>query len=130
MENIILNSIQRTLDISIGKEDLEKKLSDDLGADSIDILDILFSVGRETGVQLRLTDIGRYVRGDLTENQFQDENGFINNDGLKQLKNLFPNLTLNSKIQVQYIFELLSVADFIKILKQLQFEEINQHANN
>lgn len=130
MENIILNSIQRTLDISIGKEDLEKKLSDDLGADSIDILDILFSVGRETGVQLQLTDIGRYVRGDLTENQFQDENGFINNDGLKQLKNLFPNLTLNSKIQVQYIFELLSVADFIKILKQLQFEEINQHANN
>ena len=38
-------------------------LMDDLGAESIDLLDILFRIERSTGVKIQASDLAEYIQG-------------------------------------------------------------------
>ena len=44
----------------------DSTLMDDLGAESIDLLDILFRIQKSTGVKIEASDLGDYIQGDET----------------------------------------------------------------
>src|SRR5262249_51998605 len=64
---------------------LDARLIRDLGAESIDYLDILFRLERAFGVKIPRGQITREARGDLTEEQFQ-EGGLVTPAGLARLR--------------------------------------------
>ena len=46
---------------------------DDLGAESIDLLDILFRIERSTGVKIQASDLGDYIQGGIPDDEFGDD---------------------------------------------------------
>src|SRR5512142_513483 len=70
----------------------EATLMDELGAESIDLLDILFRIERLIGVKIRAADLSDYVQGGIPDEQFGDENEIITAVGLAQLKKVMPQL--------------------------------------
>ena len=43
---------------------------DDLGAESIDLLDILFRIERSTGVKIQASDLGDEIQGGIPDDEF------------------------------------------------------------
>ena len=52
-------------------------LMDDLGAESIDLLDILFRIEKSTGVKIEASDLGDYIQGGIPDDEFGDENEMV-----------------------------------------------------
>src|SRR5712691_3832627 len=67
------------------KVKLEASLIDDLGAESIDFLDIIFRLERGFKVKIPRGKIVEQARGDLTESEF-DQGGIVSEAGLARLK--------------------------------------------
>jgi acyl carrier protein len=70
----------------------EATLMDDLGAESIDLLDILFRIERSTGVKIAASDLGDYIQGGIADDKFSDENEIITAEGMQHLKSVMPQL--------------------------------------
>jgi len=67
-------------------------LMDDLGAESIDLLDILFRIERSTGVKIAASDLGDYIQGGIPDDRFSDDSGMITAEGMEHLKTVMPQL--------------------------------------
>ena len=65
---------------------------DDLGAESIDLLDILFRIERSTGVKIQAADLGDYIQGGIPDDEFSDDNEMITAKGLEHLKKVMPQI--------------------------------------
>ena len=70
-------------------------LMDDLGAESIDLLDILFRIERSTGVKIQASDLSEYMQGGIPDDEFA-ENEIITEKGLEQLKKVMPQIDEDS----------------------------------
>jgi acyl carrier protein len=71
-------------------------LMDELGAESIDLLDILFRIERSTGIKIQAADLSEYVQGGIPDEEFGDENEIITAKGLTQLKKVMPQLDIEA----------------------------------
>src|SRR2546426_10691777 len=80
--------------LGIGEDEAtpDATLMDDLGAESIDLLDILFRIERSTGVKIQASDLGEYIQGGIPDDQFGDENGIVSPEGIEQLKKVMPQI--------------------------------------
>jgi len=68
---------------------LEASLTEDLNAESLDLLDIVFRLERAFDVQITRGEIERAARGDMTEDDFAP-GGVISPAGLDRLRALMP----------------------------------------
>lgn len=73
----------------------EATLMDDLGAESIDLLDILFRIEKSTGVKIQASDLGDYIQGGIPDDEFGDENEVVTDKGLEQLKKVMPQINVD-----------------------------------
>ena len=62
---------------------------DDLGAESLDFLDIVFTLERAFGIQITRGEMERAARGDMTDEEFAP-GGVISEAGLARLRELMP----------------------------------------
>lgn len=67
-------------------------LMDELGAESIDLLDILFRIEKGAGVKIEASDLGDHIQGGIPDDEFGDENDVITPKGLEQLKKVMPQI--------------------------------------
>src|SRR5437879_13742883 len=74
----------------------ESTLLDDLGAESIDLLDMLFRIERKTGTKIQASDLAEYVQGGIPDEEFGDANGIVTPKGLEQLKKVMPQIDADS----------------------------------
>jgi acyl carrier protein len=81
----IAEIIAAALPCEIERVKLEASLIDDLGAQSIDFLDIVFRLERAFKVKIPRGKIIEEARGDLPESEF-DRNGVVSEAGLARLK--------------------------------------------
>jgi acyl carrier protein len=87
---------------------------DDLGAESIDLLDILFRIERSTGVKIQASDLGEYIQGGIPDDEFGDENGIVSEQGLEQLKKVMPQIDpdeLRGKLEAEKVITLFTVGN-------------------
>ena len=80
--------------LGVGEDEAspDATLMDDLGAESIDLLDILFRIERSTGVKIQASDLGDYIQGGIPDDEFSDENEMITEKGLEHLKKVMPQI--------------------------------------
>ena len=64
-------------------------LMTDLGAESIDMLDIVFKVERQFNIQITRGEMERAARGDMSDEDFAP-GGIISDAGLQRLRELMP----------------------------------------
>ncbi len=64
---------------------LDKRLVNDLGAESIDFLDLVFQLEKEFSIKLPRGQLEKDIRGGLTDEEFE-QNGVVTEKGLAILK--------------------------------------------
>jgi len=96
-------------------------LMDDLGAESIDLLDILFRIERSTGVKIQASDLAEYIQGGIPDDEFSDENEIISEKGLEQLKKVMPQINedeLRGTLHAENVIKLFTVQNLADMVEQ------------
>ena len=110
------------LGCDLEKVKLGSSLIDDLGAESIDFLDIVFRLERGFKVKIPRGKIVEEARGDLSESQF-DNGGVVSDAGLARLKsflNEVPAERFKNPLKVADIPRLFTVETFCKMVIRQQ----------
>ena len=102
--------------LGVGEDEAtpDATLMDDLGAESIDLLDILFRIERSTGVKIQASDLGEYIQGGIPDDEFGDENGIVSEKGLEQLKKVMPQINadeLRGTLEAEKVITLFTVGN-------------------
>jgi acyl carrier protein len=92
----VQEAVVGALGVSEDEASPDATLMDDLGAESIDLLDILFRIERSTGVKIQASDLSEYMQGGIPDDEFSDENEIISEKGLEQLKKVMPQIDEDS----------------------------------
>ena len=101
---------------------LDASLIDDLGAESIDFLDIIFRLERTFKVKIPRGKIVEEARGDLSEAEF-DQAGVVTSAGLQRLKSFLsevPAERFKSPMKVADIPRLFTTETFCKMVIRQQ----------
>jgi acyl carrier protein len=98
----------------------ESTLMDDLGAESIDLLDILFRVEKSTGVKIEASDLGDYIQGGIPDDEFSDADEVITEKGAEQLKKVMPQTNpadLVGSLKAEEVITLFTVQNLTEMVK-------------
>ncbi len=121
----ISGAVQEAVVAALGVEEDEvtpdAALLGDLGAESIDLLDILFRLERKLGVKIQASDLAAYVQGGIPDEEFGDENGIITPTGLAQLKKVMPQIDadgLAGKLEAEKVLSLFTVQNLTDMVAE------------
>lgn len=109
--------------------ELNSRLIADLGAESIDFLDLVFQLEREFSIKIPRGQLEKNARGDLPEDQFE-QGGVITEAGMQVLKNYLsevPAENFKEGLKVNEIPMLFTVETFCKLViqaSQIKSEEV------
>jgi acyl carrier protein len=111
--------------LGVGEDEAtpDATLMDDLGAESIDLLDILFRIERSTGVKIQASDLGEYIQGGIPDDEFGDENGIVSDKGLDQLKKVMPQVNpdeLRGNLEAEKVITLFTVGNLADMVAARQ----------
>ncbi len=98
----------------------ESTLMDDLGAESIDLLDILFRIEKSTGVKIEASDLGDYIQGGIPDEEFSDENEVITAKGAEHLSKVMPQTNasdLEGTLKAEEVMSLFTVENLGEMVK-------------
>jgi acyl carrier protein len=112
-------SVAEALGIEEDEVTPEATLMDELGAESIDLLDILFRIERSIGVKVQAADLSEYVQGGIPDEEFGDENEIITAKGLSQLKKVMPQLdteALAGQLQADQVMSHFAVENLVTLV--------------
>lgn len=92
-------------------------LMDDLGAESLDFLDIVFKLEQTFDIQITRGEMERAARGDMTDEEFAP-GGVVSEAGLQRLRELMPEAADRIKpgLRPMQILSLFSVQTFVNIV--------------
>ncbi len=115
MENNIFIKVQEAISDSCGIEKEEIKghssLFNDLNIDSIDMVDILYTLESEYDIELKVSDINKEAIQELGDEPFEIDN-IITEKGLQALKRKIPDIPkegLQYGISVHEVIRMISV---------------------
>jgi acyl carrier protein len=96
---------------------LDASLIDELGADSLTMLDIVFMLERTFAIQITRGEIERTARGDMNDDEFAP-GGIISETGLARLSALMPEAAARIKpgLRQSQILTLFSARTFASIV--------------
>ncbi len=83
--------IAESLCVELEEVALNSNLIKDLGAESIDFLDIMFRLEKEFEIKIPQREIERQARGGLTDEEFEVD-GILQPKGMERLKVLIPEI--------------------------------------
>jgi acyl carrier protein len=108
-ENEIYSKVQRVLVDSLGVDEAdvtpEARLTEDLGAESIDYLDIAFQTERVFGIKIQPSDM---LLGDIMTEPYV-EDGRITDVGMEEFRRRLPHVNLEALEQSRNVRDLRSV---------------------
>ena len=95
----------------------DANLFDELGAESLDFLDIVFKLERGFGIQITRGEMEAAARGDMSDEEFAP-GGVISEAGLARLRQLMPEAAdrIRPGLRPMQILSLFSVRTFVNIV--------------
>ena len=113
VREIVATSLGRALD---GVR-LESALMEDLGAESLDLLDIVFGIEREFGIEITRGEMERAARGEMTDDEFAPA-GVLSEAGLARLRELMPEAAhrIQPGLRAREILALFTVQTFANLV--------------
>jgi acyl carrier protein len=95
----------------------EARLIDDLGADSLDFLDMIFGLEKAFGVRLRDTKLDLLVRADFSQAQLTTD-GFLAAESLAKLSEWLPELKGIQKITMREVYSHITVNTLVRLVEE------------
>ncbi|MFJ9583188.1 acyl carrier protein [Streptomyces acidicola] len=119
----LLPAVQEAIADALGIDEAEvlpdATLLGDLGAESIDLLDILFRIERVSGIKVTVADIGDLLQGGIPDEEFGDENEVVNDTGLSHLEQVLPQFDrsqLSEPLTADGVLGLFTVQNLLDLL--------------
>ncbi|GLY07023.1 MULTISPECIES: phosphopantetheine-binding protein [Actinoplanes] len=94
-------------------------LLDDLSAESIDLLDILFRLERALKVKIQAAQLAEYVQGGIPDEEFGDADEIITEKGLAQLLRVMPQIDpdeLRGTLKARRVMSLFTVDNLVDLV--------------
>ena len=98
---------------------MEDTLFEELGVDSIDLVDILFELETLYGVELKVSDIEQRIRVELGDVPYEID-GIITSEGLEAIRKHMPEVdpaSIKEGLTVNRLIQLFSVHSLCKIVQ-------------
>ncbi|MFN8636608.1 MAG: phosphopantetheine-binding protein [Chloroflexota bacterium] len=121
----ILEAVQAAIAGALGVDESdatpEATLMGDLGAESIDLLDVLYRIERKLKVKIQASDLAAHVQGGIPDEEFGDEAGIITPVGLAQLHKVMPQIdpdALAGKLEAEKVMSLFTVENLVDMVEQ------------
>jgi acyl carrier protein len=97
---------------------LDSILMEDLGAESLDFLDLVFKLERAFDIQITRGEMERAARGDMSEEEFAPA-GVVSDAGLERLRQLMPEAKdrIQPGLRPMQILGLFSVQTFVNLVE-------------
>ena len=101
----------------VSEVSIDSVLMSDLGAESLDFLDLVFKLEHEFHIQITRGEMERAARGEMSEEEFAP-GGFISEAGLERLRQLMPEATARIKpgLRPGQVLSLFSVQTFVNLV--------------
>ena len=99
----------------------EATIMDELGAESIDVLDMLFRVERKVGVKIKAADLAAHLQGGIPDDEFGDEHEIVTPRGLAHLKTVMPQIDLAAlagRLEAKSVIKLFTVQNLADLVEQ------------
>ena len=92
IDSAVKDAVAEALALDEDEVTPDATLMDELGAESIDLLDILFRIEKGVGVKIQASDLGDHIQGGIPDEEFGDENEMVTPKGLEQLSKVMPQI--------------------------------------
>jgi acyl carrier protein len=114
--DVVRRCVAQAIDVEVDRVRLDANLMDDLGADSLAFLDIVFRIEQAFGIEITRGEIERTARGDMSEEEFAP-GGVVSEAGLARLRELLPEgaSRIRPGLRPGQILGLFTVETFLKI---------------
>lgn len=99
---------------------LDSSLINDLGADSLDLLDLVFALEQTFGIEITRGEIEKRVRASIPEDEFEKE-GVLTDAAKDALRRQLPEVQpekFNGDLRAADIVKLLTVRVFLRIVRE------------
>ena len=111
--------VRRAVAEAVARDDvgIDDWLTYDLGAESLDFLDIVFKLEQEFSIEITRGEMERAARGDMPEETFAPD-GILSAEGLERLRELMPESSerIVEGLRPMQILELFKVRTFANIV--------------
>jgi acyl carrier protein len=109
--------------MGLAKEEIapDARLFADLGAESIDVLDIFFRINKSLGTDLAAADLDTYIQGGIPDDEFADGDNIITAKGLQQLKSVMPQVDsdeLRGTLRAEEVANMLTVQNLAGMISR------------
>src|SRR4051794_38575035 len=113
-EQTVREVVAEALARDVSEVKLESILMDELGAESLDFLDIVFKLERAFDIQITRGEMERAARGTMSDEEFAP-GGVISEAGLTRLQELMPEAShrIQPGLRPAQILSLFSVRTFV-----------------
>jgi acyl carrier protein len=110
--------------LAISKQEIqpESRLIDDLGADSLDFLDMIFSLEKRFSTRLRDPKLDLLVRADFSQTQ-TTQNGRLSAESIEKLSEWLPELKGMEDLTMRNVYSYITVNTLVSLVE----EKLNQH---
>lgn len=115
---VVRRCIAKSLSLEVEKVELDSNLIDDLGADSLALLDIVFRLEQEFTIQITRGEMERAAKGDMSDEDFAP-GGVISEAGLGRLRSLIPESAqrIQPGLRPGQILTLFTVRTFLNVVE-------------
>jgi acyl carrier protein len=128
IEQRVRKVIAESLCVEVDEVKPDATLIGDLGAESIDFLDIMFRLEKEFNVKIPQREIEKQARGDMPPEDFEKD-GILQPKGMVRLKELIPEIPASSwreGLAMRELPALFTVQVFCGIVQR----KLKEHAEN
>lgn len=118
VEDVVRQVVAEVRAVPLDGVRLDSNLMTDLGADSLDFLDVVFKLEQAFDIQITRGEMERAARGDMTDDEFAP-NGVISEKGLARLRELLPEAgdRIAPGLKPAKILSLFSVQTFVNLVR-------------
>jgi acyl carrier protein len=98
----------------------EATLTDELGAESIDLLDVLFRIERKTGVKIEAAALAEYIQGGIADDEFSDDSDVVTPLGLAHLATIMPQIdpaALQGSLSAERVIDQFTIANLTQLVE-------------
>jgi acyl carrier protein len=118
----VRQAVANSLEIEVENVHLDHSLVQDLGAQSLDMLDIAFALEREFRIQFPQTDLLQRASSHFGEDALVNEDGFVTDFGLQLLRGGMPEIDpvrLEPPTLAADVIKLITVQTFVRLVLRL-----------
>ena len=97
----------------------DASLLDDLGAESIDLLDVLFRIERASGTKITAADLADFLQGGIPDDEFSDAHHVVQDAGLTHLETVLPQFDrarLTQPLEAEDVLGLFTVQNLVDLV--------------